>query len=364
MKLWTYKESVDKITNDNDLQELFDHDNSFVNKNEMIGYFNEALTDASTEIQSRNKEYFLTKAFLATKQGDTQVALPENIMANKIRGIFYENGSINYEIKQFKRHGKFQEMVYSDKYGPNDYYGYTMMNDYSGQAVIEIHPPIRETSVLPPMENPFTPFTMWYIRNCARVPLIGEFCNPELIANTDIDVLNNTIKTVSGNKKKIGIPWQGKVGCHVGSLPYVTGDTVQLSPCFGGSLPSNIEEDNTYYVIALGNGLIQLADSALNAKNNVPIVLADEGVGGIIIRVKATEKITNNTVLDIPEFNMYLIQFVKCKILAKERDPSLQVELAILKTFKDQMMDTLTDSIQDDHGDDIEADYSAYEEMV
>lgn len=360
MKLWTYSESLDKITNDNDLQEIFEDDNAFINKNEMIGYFNEALTDASTEIQSRNKEYFLTKAFLPMIQGQKQIPLPENIMANKIRQLRYVNGAINYEIRMFQRHGKFGEMSFMDQYGPNNYYLYTLMNDYAGQAVIEIHPAARETAIIPT----FTPLTLWYIRNCARVPLIGEFCNPELVLTASVDATANTIQTVSGNKKQIGIPWQGRAGCSVGSLPYVTGDAVRVEAAFSGTLPAPLSEDATYYVIQTGSGLIKLATTKINALAGTFIDLTDVGTTGLIIRVRATETIINATVLDIPEFNMYLIQFVKCKILSKERDPSLPAELEVLRSYKQQMMDTLTDAVQDDNSDDIEADYSAYEELV
>lgn len=360
MKLWTYKETLDKITNDNDLQEIFAHDNAFINKNEMIGYFNEALTKASTDIQSKSKDYFLTKAYLQMVQGETQIALPENIMANKIRQLRYVNGAINYEIQAYMRSQKFADMSFTDQYGPNDYYMYTLKNDYPGQAVIEIHPAARETAIIPS----FTPLTLNYIRNCARVPLIGEFCNPELVLSASVDVALDTILTVSGNKKKIGIPWQGKAGAYVGSIAYITGDAVKVEAALNGTLPAPLLEDTIYYVIAGVAGSIKLATTKLNAKNNVAIDLTTAGTSGLIIRVQATEKIVDATVLDIPEFNMYLIQFVKCKILAKERDPSLPAELTILEQYNQQMMDTLSDAVQDNNSDFIEADYSAYEELV
>lgn len=359
MKLWTYKETLDKVTNDNDLQEIFEHDNAFINKNEMIGYFNEALTKASTDIQSKNKDYFLTKAFLQSIIGEKQIPLPENIMANKIRQLRYINGAVNYEITPYMRSQKFENMSFADQYGPNDYYNYSLMNDYSGQAVIEIHPAMRETAIIPS----FTPLTLWYIRNCARVPLIGEFCNPELVLSASVDTFLDTIQTVSGSKKKIGIPWQGKAGAYVGSVAYITGDAVKVEAALNGTLPSPLLEDTIYYVIAGAAGAIRLATTKLNAKNNVAIDLTTTGAAGLIIRVQATEKIIEATVLDIPEFNMYLIQFVKCKILAKERDPSLPAELAILQAYNEQMMDTLSDAVQDNNSDNIEADYSAYEEL-
>lgn len=360
MKLWTYGESLDKVTNDNDLQEIFEDNNAFVNKNEMIGYFNEALTKASTDIQSKSKDYFLTKAYLQSIMGEKQIALPENIMANKIRQLRYINGATNYEVLPYMRSKKFADMSFADQYGPNDYYNYSLMNDYSGQAVIEIHPAMRETAVIPS----FTPLTLWYIRNCARIPLIGEFCNPELVLSASVDAGADTIAVVSGNRKQIGIPWQGRAGCAAGSIAYVTGDAVRVEAALNGTLPAPLVEDTTYYVIAVSSTSIKLATTKVNAKNGVNIDLTDVGTAGLIIRVQATENIVAATILDIPEFNMYLIQFVKCKILSKERDPSLATEIAILQAYNEQMMDTLSDAVQDNNSDNIEADFSAYEEML
>lgn len=361
MKIWTYEEALDKITNDNDLQEIFEHNNAFVNKNEMIGYFNEGLTKASTDIQAKSKDYFLTKAFLQAVQGQLQIDLPENIMANKIRQLRYINGSINYEVQAYMRSQKFADMSFTDQYGPNDYYMYSLMNDYSGQAKIEIHPPFRETADI---LGGFKPLTLWYIRNCARVPLIGEFCNPELVLSANVNETDDEITVASGSRTQIGIPWQGIAGGYVGSITYITGDAIKVEAAFGGTLPAPLEQGTIYYAIAVDASTIKLATSKVNAKAGTAIDLTTTGTQGLIIRVQATDKIIAATVLDIPEFTMYLIQFVKCKILGKERDPSLPAELEILKQYNEQMMDTLSDAVQDNNSDFIEADYSAYQELV
>jgi hypothetical protein len=204
---------------------------------------------------------------------------------------------------------------------------------------------------------------MHYIRNCARVPLIGEFCNPELVATSAINLLQNTIQTQSGNKDSIGIISQGKVGCQPGSIPYVTGDAIKIKPALGGTLPTYITKDKIYYVIAQGNGIIQLAETKANAKNGISMNLVDSGTVGIIITVQATESIVNATVLDIPEFTMYLIQWAKCRCLEKERDPALVDAAKFLLQLKQQMMDTLTDRIQDDTSSEVEMDFSAYSSL-
>ena len=130
MKLWTYKEALDKIVLDNDLAEIFLTNQAFVTKNEMIGYFNEALTDAESEIQAANKDYFLTKYYIPLVEGVKTYNLPENIMANKIRGILYSNGSLTYAVEPLKRLDKFENMELLDKYGTTNYYSYNLKNDY------------------------------------------------------------------------------------------------------------------------------------------------------------------------------------------------------------------------------------------
>lgn len=363
MQIWTYKEALDKVVLDQDLAELFQADESFITKNEMIGYFNEGIIQAATDIQTANKDYFLTKYFIPLIEGQAVYALPDNIMANKIRGILYQNGSLTYTVDQFRRLDKFENIAMTNKYGASDYYGYFLKNDYPGQAQFELAPKSRESAVLPPAANPFVPMVMHYIRDCAKIPLIGEFCNPELILATSVNVGTDTIQTMSGDMDNIGIIAQGVAGCYPGSLAYSTGDAIKFKPTLGGTLPAPLVKGVTYYVIQTGAGVIKLATSKANAVLGSAIDLTTIGSVGFIITVVATEKIANATILDIPEFTMFLIQWAKCRCLEKERDPAYESALKILVQQKQQMIDTLTDAIQDDKSSEVEADYSAYREL-
>lgn len=65
------------------------------------------------------------------------------------------------------------------------------------------------------------------------------------------------------------------------------------------------------------------------------------------------------TLIDIPEFYNYIIQYMKCKVLEKEGDPRLQNAMAVLANVQQNMVDTLTQMVPDDD-DTIVPDFSHY----
>lgn len=356
MKIWKYSEMLNKVETDLDLQ-----DETFISTNEMIGYFNEALSEAEAEIDALNAEYLLTKFFVPLVAGVGRYALPSNIYANKIRGIMYQNGSVIYPVKRFKRRFKFQDVAFTDQYGQADDYRYLLVNDYAGQAQLDLHPVSRETAILPPSASAFTPMVLWFIRNCTRVPIVGEYCNPEVIATTQVNTGTNQIQTYAGSST-IGTPQTSIPGGYPGSIAYVTGDSVQFQPGSGGTLPSPLVAGATYFVIAGSNGLIQIASSLANALANTPITLTTVGTVYMTLQVAATQNIVNAVLIDIPEFATFIMQWVKCRCYEKEGDPRLDAASAVLVQQKKQMVDTLTNSIPDDD-DEISPDFSSYNEM-
>ncbi len=363
MELWTYKKAKQKILSDLDMQ-----DESFVSPNELVGYFNEGLLEAETEISELNAEYMLTKYYLPLQQGVSRYDLPYNILANKIRNIIYANGSTVYPIERYRRRNKFENIILTDNFGSADWYMYYLVNDVPGQAQLELSPTSRDTAIYPPQANAFTPATMWYIRNCARIPIVddgnfdAEYCNPEIVAPSAIDLGNRTIQTLSGTRT-FGAPQLGRGGCYPGSIPYVTGDKVKLKAGPFGALPSPLVEDTVYYVIAMGSGLIKLATTLANAQAGTAIVMTDIGSVSMEIRVCATAAIVDATILDIPEFSPFVIQWAKVRCLQKDGgDPRLMGEVETLVDLKKQMVETLTNAIPDDN-DEIERDLSHYMEM-
>lgn len=360
MKIWTYAEMKSKILRDCDLE-----DETFINTDEMAGYFNEALNEAESEIIVTNQDYLLTKAYVPVVQGTVRYDLPYNIYANKIRTLLYNNGARQYEIPRFRRKNKFLDVLLTDNYGDTDDYMYLLVNDTPGQAKMEIHPAARENAILYPVASIFAPFVLWYIRNCARIPMLGEYCNPEVIANNQVNVGGGSIQTYAGiitSPPTEGIPQQGIPGNFPGSILYVTGDAVKFQSGPDSFLPAPLVDNTVYYVIAQGSGVIKLATTRQNAIAGTAIALSLVGQGYFTITVACTTAIRDATLIDIPEFATFIMQWVKCRCFEKESDPRLQGAAETLTQQKKQMVDTLTIGVDDDD-DTIQADFSHYDEM-
>lgn len=360
MKIWTVKEARDEI-----LEELSLQDEIFVEYDELSGYFNKAITEAETEIMLANNgaydEYFLTKGFVPTVLGQEIYELPWNIYANKIRAVVYANGSLIYPIKRFRRKQKFVNQAFTEEYGASDYYRYTLINDGPGQAQMLIRPALRDQTIMPPSASAFTPVSVDYYRSASRVPIIGALCNPEILAPSQFNGGTNVI-TVNSGSLTYGILSQGKVGCYPGSIAYVTGDAVQLRIGPGGVLPSGLSVDTTYYVIAVTATSIKLATTKQNASLGTAIAI---GTGALVfasMRIQATTAIVDATLLDIPEFTMYLIAHAMVPVAKKEGGVDIGFAVSERDRLKGLMIAALTQGVPDDN-DTIEGDYTSYFEQ-
>lgn len=361
MKVWTYAEMSQEVLSANDLQ-----DETFISPNELAGYFNEALSECATEIHDLNKDYFLTKYFVPCVTGTGVYTLPDSIFATKIRRLIYTNGALIYEMRRYRGEFIFQDMAFTDQYGQADDYRYILTNHVPGQASLEVHPVARETAILPPASGSFTPWQLWYLRNVSRIPkvayngLAAELCNPELIAPAQINTGTNIITSYAGTAT-MGIPQQGVPGGYPGSIAYVTGDICQVSAGPGGTLPSPLKASTNYYIIQTGSGAIQLATTLANALATTPITITTTGTVYMILKVGATTAIQLATLIDIPEFATFIMQWVKCRSMSKE-DPRLEGEIALLSQQKSEMVDGLTNAVPD-NDDCIVPDFSSYTEM-
>lgn len=244
MKLWTFAELNQKVRADLDLQ-----DQIFITPDEMVGYVNEAIHEAESEIMKINEDYFLQTAPLALVAGTSLYSLPADIYGQKIRAIIYSQGSVQYPIKRVRGGAKFETLTMIDTYGTNDDYMYLLVNTSPGtQNQIRITPTSRETSA--------SNVTLWYIRSAQRVKQASE----------QIPVIQPTAP----------------------------------------------------------NSAAQLA-----------------------------------TILDIPEFSMFLIDFVKCKCLMKDTDPRLPDQIKIMESQRQMMIQSLTEQVPDDDNF-IQPDMSFY----
>lgn len=161
MKIWTFAEVNQKVRADLDMQE-----EDFVTPDEMVGYVNEAIHEAESEILKISEDYFLKSAPLTFVLGQDLYDLPADIYGQKIRGIIYSNGSIQYSIRRIRGMNKFDVLTMIQQYGINDDYMYFLINATAGvQNKILIAPTSRDV-------GPFA--TMWYIRSAGRIQTAAE----------------------------------------------------------------------------------------------------------------------------------------------------------------------------------------------
>jgi hypothetical protein len=354
-----------KIEYDLDLQ-----DETFIQNDEMVGYANEGLKECFGEILGLRQNYFLSKWFVPCVAGNDLFILPPNIYANKVRGVIYQNGSIIYTMKQLREKNLFENIAYVNQYGLSDEYRYLIRNDIPGVPCMQIVPPSRETAVFPPTANPFLPMLVYYIREHNRVPLTGEYYFTEVINPAAISS-GNLITVAAGTGVQAAVltgtsaPGTAYWPYVTSPIAYVTGDQVQLQPnpyVAGSVLPGGLVAGQTYYVIAQSSTTIQLATSLVNALAGNYIPFSTSGTGLFNLSVAGTAAQQNATLLDIPEFYEFIMQWMKVRCVEKEGDPRYEAMVAELQSQRKMMVDSLTEMIEDNDTE-IQGDYAHYLEL-
>ena len=170
MQYWTYQAIKEKVESDLDLK-----DESFITPEELMGYCNEAIDDAESEIHAIYEDYFLNSETLALTEGQSEYSLPSDIFANKIRAVIYSNGSINYPVKRIRDSRKFYTLALINQFGQADDYCYILKNPSAATGMkLVLYPASRETS----SNN----VTIWYIRNANRITSESDVCDiPEFV---------------------------------------------------------------------------------------------------------------------------------------------------------------------------------------
>lgn len=338
MKSWTYAERRQNLEDTMDLQ-----DETFILSRELIEYFNEGIEEAESEIHKIAEDYFLTYDYLPLVTGTSEYPMPYNCYANKIRGLIYANGSIIYPLKRVRSYNEFETLAYADQYGQPDDYRYIIRNPSGDGAKIVLFPTSRETAILSPQANTFTPVKRWYLRQANRIPILGEY----------IPVYEQFIPSaVSASGNTLAI-----------TETYVTGDAVKITADFpGGTMPAPLVSGTTYYVISVSSTSIKLATSKVNAVTGTAIDLTTAGSGTFSIAIAANQTLIDNTIVDIPEFTKFVQQWVRCRCMEKEGDPRLDRAIQTLEQQRAQMVSTLSEMVPD-MDNEIQRDMSAYNEQ-
>lgn len=163
MRSWTFGELKQKVLTDLDMFE-----ESFVGDDELVGFVNDAIEDAASEINrlGREMDFFLTKYAVPLVSGESEIALPEDIFVRDIRRLMYASGSNIYPVRRFRGQNKFEAIAFArNAAGSDDYRYFQEMDSDESQAKIILVPPARETSD--------SVMTMHYIRAPRYIPLIA-----------------------------------------------------------------------------------------------------------------------------------------------------------------------------------------------
>lgn len=342
--LWTFGDAYDKVRQETSLNED-DEDEEFVSFAEFVGFFNEGIDEAEAEIMLLQEDYFLAYDYMPLVADEDEYAYPSNIYGNKIRGIIYRSGGTVYQVKRYKRQDKF-EAIEGDQESlaaSEARYKYFQVNNTPNGRRMVLVPPARETSVLAPLTPVSTHIRRWYIRNANRVPYIGEYTNPENLLPAAFDATANTIAVDP-------------------AVTYVTGDQVKLALGTSDStMAGGLSAATVYFVIAVSATSIKLATSLVNAQAGTAIDITSAPTGYLTLRVAATTAIVRATMIDIPEFAQFIMEWVKANCLYKDGDPRLAGTVAKLEQQRKIMQETLAEAEPDD--DNVLAmDLSHYEE--
>lgn len=148
MLLPTYSTLVDKLKSELDLYE-----ETFITDSEILGYFNEAIDNLEALIHSVYEDYFMTKTSLTLVSGTQDYSLPTDIYAQKIRKLFYINGSDKYEVKRVR---ELNQIPYVQN---EEGLRYILTNDATLGIRMSFYP-------TPAVSGAY--LTLFYIRNATR----------------------------------------------------------------------------------------------------------------------------------------------------------------------------------------------------
>ncbi len=168
---WTKLQIVTKVEEDLDLQE-----ETIIAASEMTGYLQAAVRDCRAVIETIEADYYLESALLPMVAAASEIALPSDIFASKIRAIIYNEGAggAMYPVRRIRSMFKFLEHA-SLSQDANAEYKYFLINQSAAAGVkIKLAPAARVTSSLY--------MTVWYRRDAAVLSADADVCDvPEFI---------------------------------------------------------------------------------------------------------------------------------------------------------------------------------------
>ncbi len=160
MRIPTWGEIETKIRTDLDLLDP----NNNIGQDEMAALGNDAIDCAQALIMREREDYFITPATLTLVQGASNLALPTDIYAQKIREIIYKNGDRIYPLRRLRDPMMFYRKAVIDRQSTNltEYHWFLKSTTAGAQDELLITPTAQESGAY---------LEMWYIRHANRIGL-------------------------------------------------------------------------------------------------------------------------------------------------------------------------------------------------
>jgi hypothetical protein len=150
MKLWTYGEASNKISQDLDLKE-----EKFITPDELMGIFNDAIDEAEQMVLGLYEDYLLAEKDYTLVAGQDRYTMPDDIYANKIRYLWFNDNKLRYQIKRTRA----SILPFADI--PHSEYSFQIQHRDPDEGVtIKLSPSVTHS-------GPY--MFMQYIRNANRV---------------------------------------------------------------------------------------------------------------------------------------------------------------------------------------------------
>lgn len=110
-------------------KELDTEEEQFIQETEMQGYFDSGITLIEAEIVKLGlrEKYLQGESFISTIQGQSDYALPADIVANKIRKMVYRNGLLVYTLRPYRGEEQYVAEDIAALQTPNEYYHYAFI---------------------------------------------------------------------------------------------------------------------------------------------------------------------------------------------------------------------------------------------
>lgn len=158
----TYSELKSNLQKELDIE-----DETFITAAELLNYFNEAVDMVESTIHTIYEDYFLTSTPISLVSGTATYDMPTDIYAQKVRGMFYSDGSANiFEIRRVRELNEINYLTLnqSTTYG----YRYLITNSGTNGLKFAFYPTPNETN---------SNITLWYLRNAKRFTTGTDVCD-------------------------------------------------------------------------------------------------------------------------------------------------------------------------------------------